>query len=41
MSEEDVKNAAKEIENVKRYLEGSEIVKEIYIPKKLVSIVIK
>jgi leucyl-tRNA synthetase len=34
MSEEDVKNAAKEIDNVKRYLEGSEIVKEIYIPKK-------
>ena len=41
MSEEDVKNAAKEIDNVKRYLEGSTIVKEIYIPKKLVSIVIK
>ena len=41
MSEEDVKNSAKEIDNVKRYLEGSEIVKEIYIPKKLVSIVIK
>ena len=41
MSEEEVKNAAKEIDNVKRYLEGSEIVKEIYIPKKLVSIVIK
>ena len=38
---EDIKVKVREIENVKKYLEGAEIVKEIYIPKKLVSIVIK
>ncbi len=41
ISPEDIKVKVREIENVKKYLEGSEIVKEIYIPKKLVSIVIK
>ena len=40
-SEEEIKNMAKDLDNVKRYIEGNEIVKEIYIPKKLVSIVIK
>jgi len=32
---------AKEIENVKVFLEGKEIVKEIYVPNKLVNIVVK
>ena len=41
ISPEDIKVKVREIDNVKKYLEGSEIVKEIYIPKKLVSIVIK
>ena len=41
ISEDDIKVKVREIENVKKYLEGSTIVKEIYIPKKLVSIVIK
>ena len=41
ISEEDIKVKVREIENVKKYLDGSTIVKEIYIPKKLVSIVIK
>ena len=41
ISEEDIKVKVREIENVKRYLEEGTIVKEIYIPKKLVSIVIK
>ena len=41
MSDEDVKKSAKEIDNVKRYLEGHEIIKEIVVPKKLVSFVIK
>ena len=41
ISEEDIKVKVREIENVKKYLEGATIVKEIYIPKKLVSIVIK
>ena len=41
ISEDDIKVKVREIENVKKYLEGATIVKEIYIPKKLVSIVIK
>ena len=41
ISEEDIKVKVREIDNVKRYLDGSTIVKEIYIPKKLISIVIK
>ena len=41
ISEDEIKEQVKEIENVKRYLEGSTIIKEIYIPKKLVSFVIK
>ena len=40
-SEEEMKEKAKEVENVKNYLEGHEIVKEIVVPKKLVSFVIK
>ena len=36
-----LKAKAKEIENVKNYIEGHEIIKEIVVPKKLVSIVIK
>ena len=41
ISEEDIKVKVREIENVKRYLDEGNIVKEIYIPKKLVSIVVK
>ena len=41
ISEDDIKSKVREIDNVSRYLEGATIVKEIYIPKKLVSIVIK
>ena len=40
-SEENMKKLAKEVENVKNYLDGHEIIKEIVIPKKLVSFVIK
>jgi leucyl-tRNA synthetase len=40
-SEEDIKSKAKEEENVKKYLDGKEIVKEIVVPKKIVSIVVK
>ena len=40
-TEEEMKEAAKAVENVKNYLEGHEIVKEIVVPKKLVSFVIK
>jgi len=40
-TEEEMKQKAKEIDNVKNYLEGHEIVKEIVVPKKLVSFVIK
>jgi len=41
ISEDDIKEKIREIDNVKRYLDGANIIKEIYIPKKLVSIVIK
>ena len=40
-TEEEMKEKAKEIDNVNNYLVGHEIVKEIVVPKKLVSIVIK
>ena len=40
-TEEEMKAKAFEIENVKTYIEGKEIVKVIAIPKKLVSIVVK
>ena len=39
--DESVKQKAKEIENVKKYLEGHEILKEIVIKNKLISFVIK
>jgi leucyl-tRNA synthetase len=40
-SESDIKVAARAIENVHSYLEGKETVKEIYIPGKLLNIVVK
>ena len=40
-SKEEMENLAKELENVKKYIENKEIVKVITIPKKLVNIVIK
>ena len=40
-SKEEMLDIAKTIDNVKVYLEGKEIVKEIVVPKKLVNIVIK
>ena len=40
-TEEEMKEKAKEIDNVKNYLEGHEIIKEIVVPKKLVSFVIR
>ena len=40
-TEEEMKSLAKSIENVKNYIDGKEILKEIVVPKKLVSIVIK
>ena len=40
-TEDEMKKLAMDIENVKTYVEGKEIVKVITIPKKLVSIVIK
>jgi leucyl-tRNA synthetase len=41
MTEENMKEEAKKIENVKVFIEGHTIVKEIVVPKKLVNIVIK
>lgn len=40
-SDEEMKELAKSIENVKNYIDGKEIVKEVIVPKKLVSIVVK
>ena len=40
-SEEDIKALALDLENVKKYICGKEIVKVIVIPKKLVNIVVK
>ncbi|MBO1437141.1 leucine--tRNA ligase [Meiothermus sp. CFH 77666] len=41
VSEEEIKRLAREIPNVKQHLEGKEVVKEIYIPGKLLNIVVK
>ena len=40
-SKEEMEALAKEIENVKKNIEGKEIVKVITIPSKLVNIVVK
>lgn len=40
-AEEEMKKAAKEIDNVKTKIEGKTIIKEIVVPKKLVNIVVK
>lgn len=40
-NEEEMKEAAKKIENIKTKIEGKNIVKEIVVPKKLVNIVVK
>jgi len=39
--EDEIKRIAREIENVKSWLEGKQIVKEIYVPGKLLNIVVK
>ena len=40
-TDEEMKELAKEIDNVKTHIEGKEIIKEIVVPKKLVNIVVK
>ena len=40
-SDDEMKDLAKSIENVKNYIDGKEIVKEVIVPKKLVSIVVR
>ena len=40
-NEEEMKRLAKEIDNVKNFIDGKEIVNEIVVPKKLVNIVVK
>ena len=40
-TDDEMKALAKDIENVKNFIEGHEIVKEIVVPKKLVNIVVK
>ncbi|MGA1845986.1 leucine--tRNA ligase [Deferribacter abyssi] len=41
IEKEDILKLAKENEKVKRYLEGKNLIKEIYVPNKLVSLVVK
>ena len=41
LSQEEAVKTAKENENVARYLEGQQILKEIYVPNKLISFVVK
>lgn len=41
LSQQDAVKTAKENENVARYLEGQKILKEIYVPNKLISFVVK
>ena len=41
ISKEEALELAKEQENVRRYLEGKELVKEIYVPGKLVNLVVR
>ena len=40
-SKDDILSRAKQVESVQKWLEGKEIVKEIYVPGKIVNIVIK
>lgn len=40
-TDEEMKKLSKEIDNVKNFIEGKEIIKEVVVPKKLVNIVIK
>ncbi len=41
VTEDQMKSLAKDIDNVKKYIEEKEILKEIVVPKKLVNIVVK
>ena len=41
LSQQDAVKTAKENENVAKYLEGQQILKEIYVPNKLISFVVK
>ena len=40
-SKEKALNIAKNLDNIKKHIEGKEIVKEIYVPKKIINIVVK
>jgi len=40
-SEEEIKSKSKEDSRVKKFIEGKNIVKEIYVPKKILNIVVK
>lgn len=40
-TDDEMKKFAKELDNVKKYIDGKEIIKEVVVPKKLVSIVVK
>ena len=40
-SEDLVKRLAREHPNVRRFLDGKQVVKEIYVPKKLLNLVVR
>jgi len=40
-AKDDILAQAREHHNVKRYLEGKKLVKEIYVPGKLISLVVR
>ena len=40
-TKEDILKKAKQLESIAKWLEGKEIVKEIYVPGKIVNIVVK
>ena len=40
-SKEDILSAAKELDNIQKYIEGKNIVKEIYVPKRIINLVVK
>ena len=41
LNKDDILNRCKDLENVSKYLNESEIIKEIYVPEKIVNIVVK
>jgi hypothetical protein len=41
LDKNDILNQCKELDNVAKYLDGNELIKEIYVPEKIVNFVVK